>query len=35
MAKIYAELIKKGLKSIDDVPDLIKDEVLEILEKIT
>lgn len=35
MAKIYAELIKKGLKSIDDVPALIKDEVLEILEKIT
>lgn len=32
MAKIYAELIRKGLKTIDDVPDKLKAEVQEILE---
>lgn len=31
MAKIYAELIKKGLKTVDDVPAGIKEKVLEIL----
>lgn len=31
MAKIYAELIMKGLKTIDDVPARLKDEVLRIL----
>lgn len=32
MAKIYANLIKKGLKTIDDVPEHLKEEVLKILE---
>ena len=31
MAKIYAELIRKGLKTIDDVPQHLKNEVLNIL----
>ena len=31
MAKIYVELIRKGLKSIDDVPEKIKDKVKEVL----
>lgn len=33
MAKIYAELIRKGKKTIDDVPPGLKDEVLAILVK--
>lgn len=33
MAKIYADLIKKGLKTIDDVPPNLRDEVLAILEE--
>lgn len=32
MAQIYAELIKKGLKTIDDVPKSLKEEVRKILE---
>lgn len=32
MAKIYATLIKRGLKTIDDVPEIIRDEVQEILD---
>lgn len=32
MAKIYAELIRKGLKTIDDVPDKLKQKVQELLE---
>ena len=32
MAKVYAELIRKGLKTIDDVPDNLKEEVRKILE---
>lgn len=32
MAKIYAELIRKGLKSIDDVPERLKEAVKKILE---
>ena len=32
MAKIYANLIKKGLKTIDDVPDKLKDAVQDILD---
>lgn len=32
MAKVYAELIRKGLKTIDDVPDSIRPQVEEILE---
>lgn len=31
MAKIYANLIKKGIKSLDDVPKRIRDEVEAIL----
>nr|DAI32665.1 MAG TPA: hypothetical protein [Caudoviricetes sp.] len=31
MAKIYAELIRKGLKTIDDVPDKIRVQVQKIL----
>ena len=31
MAKIYAELIRKGLKTIDDVPEKIRTHVQEIL----
>ncbi len=31
MAKIYAELIRKGLKTIDDVPARIRAETREIL----
>lgn len=33
MAKIYADLIKKGLKTINDVPPHLRDEVLAILEE--
>lgn len=32
MAQIYAELIKKGLKTIDDVPESLREEVKNILE---
>lgn len=31
MAKIYASLIKKGLKTIDDVPERLRAEVEAIL----
>lgn len=31
MAKIYADLIRKGIKTIDDVPDKLKDTVQKIL----
>lgn len=31
MAKIYANLIKKGLKTIDDVPDNLKAQVQQLL----
>lgn len=31
MAKVYADLIKKGLKTIDDVPEKLKEEVLALL----
>ena len=31
MARIYAELIKKGLKTIDDVPAKLKAEVKMLL----
>lgn len=32
MTQIYAELIKKGLKTIDDVPESLREEVKKILE---
>lgn len=31
MSKIYASLIKKGKKTIDDVPAELREEVLQIL----
>lgn len=31
MAKIYAALIEKGVKTIDDVPEKLKDEVRKLL----
>ena len=31
MAKIYASLIKKGLKTIDDVPESLRAEVEALL----
>lgn len=33
MAKIYATLIRKGIKTIDDVPAHLKDAVKQILEE--
>ena len=33
MAKVYAALIKKGLKTIDDVPVNLRDEVRALLEE--
>lgn len=32
MAKVYADLIRKGLKTIDDVPAKLKDDVQKILD---
>ena len=32
MAKIYAALIRKGIKTIDDVPDKLKDAVQALLD---
>ena len=32
MAKVYADLIKKGLKSLDDVPIKLRDAIKVILE---
>lgn len=33
MVKIYVDLIKKGLKTIDDVPARIREEVRKALEE--
>ncbi len=33
MAKIYADLIRKGKKTIDDVPDKLRKQVQKILDK--
>ena len=33
MAKVYADLIRKGLKTLDDVPERLRDEVKKILEE--
>lgn len=35
MSKIYAELIRKGKKTIDDVPDELRDAVRAILEGVS
>lgn len=32
MAKVYAELIRKGLKTIEDVPKPLRAAVLELLK---
>lgn len=32
MAKVYADLIRKGLKTIDDVPERLRAAVQEILD---
>lgn len=32
MAKIYAELIKKGVKTLEEVPEKIRAEVKKLLE---
>ena len=32
MAKVYADLIKKGIKTIDDVPENLKDDVQKIMD---
>ena len=32
MAKIYAALIRKGLKTLDDVPARLRDAVTRLLE---
>lgn len=33
MAKIYANLIKKGLKTIDDVPEKLKKAIQALLDE--
>ena len=33
MAAIYAAPIKKGMKTIDDVPEILRDEVRRILDE--
>lgn len=33
MAKIYVALIRKGLKSIDDVPEQLREKVQLLLEE--
>lgn len=33
MAKIYAALIRKGLKTLKDVPTVLLDEVKKLLEE--
>lgn len=32
MAKVYADLIRKGIKTIDNVPDKLKDAVQALLD---
>lgn len=34
MAKIYAALIRKGIKTIDDVPERLREEVKTRLETV-
>ncbi len=33
MAKVYAALIRKGLKTIDDVPAQLREQVSKLLEE--
>lgn len=32
MAQVYADLIKKGLKTLEDVPEALRPEVEKLLE---
>jgi len=33
MAKIYANLIRKGLKTIEDVPEVLREKVEQLLSE--
>lgn len=33
MAQIYASLIRKGLKTLDDVPEALRDAVKKLLDE--
>lgn len=33
MAKIYAELIRKGKKTLEDVPETLREKVKKLLEE--
>ena len=33
IARVYADLIRKGKKTIDDVPEKLKDEVQQLLNQ--
>lgn len=33
MAKIYVALIRKGIKTIDDVPERLREEVKKLLDE--
>jgi hypothetical protein len=35
MAKVYADLIRKGLKTLDQVPERLREEVRRLLEEET
>jgi len=35
MAQIYASLIRKGLKTLDDVPEALREAVKKLLEEYT
>lgn len=35
MAKVYADLIRKGKKTIDDVPERLRAEVRRIMELVS
>ncbi len=35
MAQIYASLIRKGLKTLDDVPEALREAVKKLLEEDT
>lgn len=32
MAKVYASLIRKGLKTLEDVPEILRAEVISLLQ---
>lgn len=34
MAKVYADLIRKGEKTLDDVPEKLKAQVKDVLESL-